>query len=135
MTDAADTALPVATGRQSGREVWRISRGHRLKLAAGSGAGSCQRRRGLCRPRSDRVPCGWCAGGHGRCRHRVVGVREDGGRRDPRAVGSAVTIVLAARAYHAILAELRERLVKHAMRLPQRIVERAGTGDLGLAFQ
>ncbi|MGO1627684.1 MAG: ABC transporter ATP-binding protein [Microbacterium sp.] len=46
------------------------------------------------------------------------------------AVGGAVTIVLAARSYHAILAELRERLVARAMALPQSLVERAGTGDL-----
>jgi ATP-binding cassette subfamily C protein len=46
------------------------------------------------------------------------------------AAGTAVTIVLATRVYHTILAELRERLVGRAMTLPQHLVERAGTGDL-----
>ncbi len=46
------------------------------------------------------------------------------------ATGTAVTIVLATRAYHAILAALREDLVGRALTLPQNEVERAGTGDL-----
>ncbi|MGB4780004.1 ABC transporter ATP-binding protein, partial [Microbacterium sp.] len=46
------------------------------------------------------------------------------------AVSGAAAIVLAARSYHAMLAELRERLVARAMTLPQSLVERAGTGDL-----
>jgi ATP-binding cassette subfamily C protein len=46
------------------------------------------------------------------------------------AAGTALTIVLGTRAYHAILATLRERLVERALTLPQHLVERAGTGDL-----
>jgi ATP-binding cassette subfamily C protein len=46
------------------------------------------------------------------------------------AAGTAVTIVLATRTYHTILATLRERLVERALRIPQQLVERAGTGDL-----
>lgn len=29
----AESALPVATGRVTGRELWRLSRGHRVRLA------------------------------------------------------------------------------------------------------
>ncbi|MGH8921027.1 MAG: ABC transporter transmembrane domain-containing protein, partial [Actinomycetes bacterium] len=46
------------------------------------------------------------------------------------AAGAAVTIVLATRVFHRILAGLRERLVERGLRLPQHVVERAGTGDL-----
>ncbi|MGO1791681.1 MAG: ABC transporter ATP-binding protein [Micrococcaceae bacterium] len=46
------------------------------------------------------------------------------------ATGTAVTIVLATRTYHSILADLREQLVARALTLPQREVERTGTGDL-----
>ena len=46
------------------------------------------------------------------------------------ACGTALTIVLAARAYHAMLAQLREELVAQGMALPQGLVEQAGTGDL-----
>ena len=47
------------------------------------------------------------------------------------AIGSALTIVLATRAYQTILADLRERLLARSMGgSPQGLVERAGTGDL-----
>lgn len=46
------------------------------------------------------------------------------------AAGTAITVVLAGQSYHAILAELRERLVERAMTVPQGVVERVGTGDL-----
>src|SRR5699024_6174772 len=46
------------------------------------------------------------------------------------AAGTALTMVLAARAYHAMLAQLREELVAQGMALPQGLVEQAGTGDL-----
>lgn len=39
------------------------------------------------------------------------------------AIGSAALV-------ETLLAELRERLVQHALRLPRRVVERVGTGDL-----
>jgi ATP-binding cassette subfamily C protein len=44
--------------------------------------------------------------------------------------GTAATTVLATRAYHTILAGLREQLVARALTMPQHRVERAGTGDL-----
>lgn len=34
VTDVANERLPIADGRQTWREVWRISHGHRLKLVA-----------------------------------------------------------------------------------------------------
>ena len=48
-------------------------------------------------------------------------------------VGAAATaagVVIAARLYDTVVAQLRERMVVHAFRLPQPVVEKAGSGDL-----
>lgn len=127
---ATPEALPVADDRHTWAQVWRISRGHRRTLLLVVVLGLVSAAVDLVPPAAigvlvDRVHQGtgevgtlawvvavmiWAA---------IVG-----------AAGSALTIVLAARTYHAMLAELRERLVERAMTLPQGIVERAGTGDL-----
>jgi ABC-type multidrug transport system fused ATPase/permease subunit len=123
-------ALPVASGPQTATQLWRLSRGHRLRLAAAGVLGIVSTGIDLIPP----VAIG----------HLVDRVRE--GTTDPRTVlaltavmalsailgaaGTSVTIVLATRVYHTVLAALRECLVDRAMTLPQHIVERAGTGDL-----
>lgn len=130
VTDVANERLPIADGRQTWREVWRISHGHRLKLVAVVFLGIVSAAAGLVAPAAighmvDRVQNGTAdiatvAGALGiMTAAAVLG-----------AVGTAITVVLAARSYHAMLAELREQLVERAMNLPQGVVENAGTGDL-----
>ena len=132
MTEAAPVpgTLPVASARATRREVWDTTRGHRFRFLLVAVFGIASAGTGLVFPATvgylvDRVQAGtgdattvlWALAVM--LAAAVVG-----------AVGGAVTIVLAARSYHAILAELRERLVARAMALPQSLVERAGTGDL-----
>lgn len=128
--DLVDQALPVADGRQTWREVRRISRGHRLTFVAVVVLGMASAAAGLVTP----VAIGYL----------VDGVQD--GTADDRtimralvvmvvaafagALGMAATVVLAARSYHAMLADLREKLVARAMSLPQGVVEEAGSGDL-----
>ncbi|KAB1643234.1 ABC transporter ATP-binding protein [Gulosibacter chungangensis] len=126
----SDTGLPIASGRTSMRFAWRLSRGHRAKLLLVAVLGIGSAAAGLVSP-------------------AVIGVLVDAvqsGTADGRlvlwslglmvaaavlgAIGTGVTVVLAARTYHAMLAQLREELVATAMHLPQGMVERAGTGDL-----
>lgn len=127
----AGTALPVATGRESLREVWRISgQGHRGRFLAVAVLGVGSAAAGLVSPVAigqlvDRVQAGTADVGTVLWMLAVMVAAALIG-----AVGSAVTIVLAARGYHAMLAELRERLMERAMHLPQGVVELAGTGDL-----
>lgn len=122
--------LPVASGRETAREVWRLSDGYRLRLAATGVLGLLSTGVDLSVPvligfLVDRVQAGTAdlstvlTATVAMALAAVVG-----------AAGTALTIVLATRVYHAILATLRERLVGHAMTLPQHLVEEAGTGDL-----
>lgn len=125
-----DDALPVAGGRETAREVWRRSRGHRLRLAAVGVLGIVSTIVDLIPPvvigfLVDRVRTGAADLGTVLTVTAVMTVSAVLG-----AAGTAVTIVRATRAYHAILAALREDLVGRALTLPQREVERAGTGDL-----
>jgi ATP-binding cassette subfamily C protein len=122
--------LPVATGRQTARELWRLSHGNRLRLLTLVVLGLAGTAINLIGP----VAIG------------ILIDRVEAGTADPRTVltvsaimaisavlgtvGTAATIVVATRLYHAILAGLRERLVARALTLPQHDVERAGTGDL-----
>ncbi|TDD58812.1 ABC transporter ATP-binding protein [Kribbella antibiotica] len=126
----ASAALPVASGRETAREVWRLSRGHRLRLAAVGVLGIVSTAVNVIPPLIigflvDRVRAGTADLGTvamvtvAMVLSAVLG-----------AAGTAVTIVLATRVYHTILAGLREQLVSRAMTLPQHLVERAGTGDL-----
>ena len=46
------------------------------------------------------------------------------------AAATAAGVVIAARLYEVVVAQLRERMVSHAFQLPQRVVEAAGSGDL-----
>ncbi|XVV14958.1 ABC transporter ATP-binding protein [Actinoplanes sp. CA-131856] len=124
------TGLPAAGGRETAREVWRLSRGHRLRLAATGVLGIVSTGAGLIPPVAigylvDRVRAGTAGAGTVLAVTAVMALAAVLG-----AVGTAVTIVLATRAYHTILAALRERLVGHALTLPQHVVEHAGTGDL-----
>lgn len=132
MTDmlTPGAGLPVATGRRSWAEVWRLTRGHRLRLAGVVVLGVASAAAGLVMPAVigqliDRVDEGtadmaallWAVG-------IMIGAAVLG------AVGAALTVVIAARTYHAILAQLREQLVERALTLPQTTIEQAGTGDL-----
>ncbi|SJM70744.1 ABC transporter ATP-binding protein [Gulosibacter sp. 10] len=122
--------LPVSEGRQTWREVWRTSRGHRLRLLLVVVLGIASAAAGLVAPAAigylvDRVHDGT---GDLSTLLRVVAAMIAAAIAG--AAGSALTTVLAARTYHAILARLRERLVERAMALPQHTIERAGTGDL-----
>lgn len=122
--------LPVAGGRETAREVWRHSRGYRIRLAAVGVLGIVSTGVDLIPPVAigvliDRVQVGTADLGTMLTATAVMALSAILG-----ATGTAVTIVLATRIYHTILAVLRERLVGRAMLLPQHLVERAGTGDL-----
>ncbi|WP_433826419.1 ABC transporter ATP-binding protein [Actinoplanes sp. CA-015351] len=127
---SADAGLPVAGGRETAAEVWRLSHGHRLQLAATGALGIVGTGIGLIPPVAignlvDHVQAGTADLRTVLALTAVMALSAILG-----AAGTAVTIVLATRVYHTILAALRERLVGRAMTLPQHIVERAGTGDL-----
>ncbi|MFD5568957.1 ABC transporter ATP-binding protein [Streptomyces cadmiisoli] len=133
MSVASDTtghALPVAGGRTTAREVRRLSRGHRLRLAVVGVVGIVSTAVDLIPPVAigylvDRVQAGTADLGTVLTVTAVMALSGVLG-----AAGTAVAIVLATRIYHTVLAALRERLVSRAMQLPQHLVERAGTGDL-----
>ncbi|MFI2115944.1 ABC transporter ATP-binding protein [Streptomyces rubiginosohelvolus] len=123
-------ALPVADGRATAGEVWRLSRGHRLRLAAVGLAGILSTAVDLIPPVAigylvDRVQAGTADLGTVLTVTGVMALSAVLG-----AVGTAVTIAHATRIYHTVLAALRERLVSRAMLLPRHLVECAGTGDL-----
>jgi ABC-type multidrug transport system fused ATPase/permease subunit len=130
MSAASEHSLPVAGGRETAGEVWRLSRGHRLRLAAVGALGIVSTGVNLIPPviigfLVDRVRAGTADLGTVLTVTAVMALSAVLG-----AAGTAVTIVLATRVYHTILAGLREQLVGRAMTLPQHLVERAGTGDL-----
>ncbi|MEV6281564.1 ABC transporter ATP-binding protein [Kribbella sp. NPDC051770] len=123
-------ALPVASGRDTAKEVWRLSHGHRLRLATVGALGIVSTGVNVIPPLIigflvDRVRAGTADVGTVLIVAAVMILSAVLG-----AAGTAVTIVLATRVYHTILAALREQLVARAMTLPQHLVERAGTGDL-----
>jgi ABC-type multidrug transport system fused ATPase/permease subunit len=129
-TAPSDAGLPVAGGRETAREVWRLSRGHRARLAAVGVLGIVSTAIDLIPPVAigyliDRVQAGTADLGAVLAVTAVMALSAVLG-----AAGTATTIVLATRVYHTILAALRERLVERGMTLPQHQVERAGTGDL-----
>ncbi|MFF9149521.1 ABC transporter ATP-binding protein [Streptomyces sp. NPDC014861] len=124
------SGLPVASGRETVGEVWRLSRGHRLRLVATGVLGVVSTAVDLIVPVAigslvDRVRDGSAELGTVLAITAVIVLSAALG-----AAGTALTIVLATRVYHSLLAALRERLVGRAMALPQHFVERAGTGDL-----
>lgn len=126
----AGDALPVAGGRETAAEMWRLSRGNRLRLAAVLVVGIVSTAADLIGPVAvgllvDRVRAGTAGLGTVLTVTAVLAVSAVLG-----AAGTAVTITLATRAYHDILAALREELIARALTLPQHRVERAGTGDL-----
>ncbi|MFD4668782.1 ABC transporter ATP-binding protein [Lentzea sp. NPDC058450] len=123
-------ALPVASGRETAREVWRLSRGHRRRLAAVAALGIVSTATDLIGPVAigllvDRVREGTADRGTVLTVTAVLAISAVLGT-----AGTAATIVFATRTFHTILAGLRERLVARALTLPQHRVERAGTGDL-----
>ncbi|HMR48988.1 MAG TPA: ABC transporter ATP-binding protein [Arachnia sp.] len=125
-----ERALPVAGARETAAEVWRLTRGYRLRLAALGALGVASTTVALLPPIAvgylvDRVRDGSAQLGTVSAVTAVMMASAVLG-----AIGTAATIVLATRTYHAILATLRERLVGRAMTLPQHLVESAGTGDL-----
>ncbi|MEU8404073.1 ABC transporter ATP-binding protein [Nonomuraea sp. NPDC048892] len=129
-SDAGLPGLPVASGRETVREVWRLSHGYRLQLAATGALGIVSTGVDLIVPVAigflvDRVQAGTADLATVLTVTVVMALSAILG-----AAGTALTIVLATRVYHSILATLREQLVGQAMALPQYLVERAGTGDL-----
>lgn len=123
-------ALPVATGRETAREVWRITRGHRERLVTVGLVGIAGAALDLIVPIAiglliDRVQDGSADRGAVLTLTALMAIAAILG-----AAGTAITIVLATRVYNSILAGLRERLVERGLTLPQNQVERAGTGDL-----
>ncbi|GAA4722044.1 ABC transporter transmembrane domain-containing protein [Nocardioides endophyticus] len=126
----SDAGLPVASGRETVREVWRLSHGHRLRLAVTGALGIVSTGVDLIAPAAigflvDRVQEGTADLATVLTVTAVMALSAVLG-----AAGTALTIVLATRVYHSVLAALREQLVGRAMTLPQHLVERAGTGDL-----
>lgn len=127
---ATEPGLPIATGRDIVRQVWRLGRGHRARIAALVVLGIASTAINLIPPivigtLVDRVRAGTAGLGTVVWVSVIMGVSAIVG-----AAGTAVTVVLAARLYHTVLAGLREQLVGRAMALPQHLVERAGAGDL-----
>lgn len=127
---AAEHGLPVATGRETAREVWRLSRGHRARLLPVVVLGIASTAVSLIPPvvigvLIDKVQDGTAELGTVLAIAVIMGTSAVVG-----SAGTAVTTVLATRIYQTILAALRERLVGRALALPQHLVERAGTGDL-----
>ncbi|WOC13484.1 ABC transporter ATP-binding protein [Gordonia sp. MP11Mi] len=128
--DAAETGrLPVATGGQTARAAWQALRGRRALLGVGLFSSAVGAAASLVTPAVlgrvvDDVSDGrtevsvWTYGGVIAAASIVM------------AVASAVGIVVASRVLERLLADLRERLVHTALRLPQQRVERSGTGDL-----
>lgn len=122
--------LPIASGRKTAREIWRLTHGYRLRLAVTGVLGIVSTGVDLIVPAAigllvDRVQASTADLATvltvtvAMLLSAVVG-----------AAGTALTIVLATRTYQTVLAVLRERLVGRAMTLPQHLVEIAGTGDL-----
>lgn len=129
-TTPSGVGLPLANGRQTASELWRLSHGHRIRLAATGAIGIVSTGIDLIPPVAigfliDRVQAGTADLRTVLTVTAVMALAAAVG-----AAGTALTIVLATRVYHSILATLRERLVGRAMTLPQHTVERAGTGDL-----
>jgi ATP-binding cassette subfamily C protein len=127
---APSNGLPVADGRTTWRAVAELSRGRRLTLLAVAVLGIASAAAGLVPPAVignlvDRVQNGsadLAAVAWGLALMVIAAFLG--------AAGTAITVVLASRTYHAMLAELRESLVEQALALPQGVVEKAGTGDL-----
>ncbi|MEU8756613.1 ABC transporter ATP-binding protein [Streptomyces chartreusis] len=129
-SDAGLPGLPVASGRETVREVWRLSSGYRFRLAATGVLGIVSTGVDLIVSVAigflvDRVQTGTADLATVLTVTAVMVLSAVLG-----AAGTALTIVLATRVYHSILAALREKLVGRAMMLPQHLVERVGTGDL-----
>ncbi|SFE47419.1 ATP-binding cassette, subfamily C [Actinacidiphila alni] len=129
-SDAGPPGLPVASGSETARELWRLSRGYRLRLAATGVLGIVSTGVDLIVSvvigfLVDRVQAGTADLTTVLTATAVMALSAVLG-----AAGTALTIVLATRVYHSILAALREQLVDDAMTLPQHLVERVGTGDL-----
>lgn len=122
--------LPIASGRDTVRELWRASRGHRARLLVVAVLGVASTAVSLLPPFAigilvDHVQASTATLGTVLTISGVMILAALLG-----AAGSAVTLVLAIRIYQTALAELRERLIGRALALPQHLVEQAGTGDL-----
>lgn len=130
MTSPVEAALPVATGRATAREVWRLTRGQQARLVPVVVLGIASTAVNLIPPivigiLIDKLQDGTAGTGTVVSISVVMAIAALVG-----AVGTAAATVAATRAYQAVLAALRERLVGDALALPQHQVERAGTGDL-----
>jgi ABC-type multidrug transport system fused ATPase/permease subunit len=127
---ATGTELPVATGRETAREVWRLSRGHRVLLVPVVVLGIASSAISLVPPFLIGLLVNEVQARTADLGTVLVVTAIMVASAVVGAAGTALTTVLATRLYQGILARLREQLVARALVLPQHLVERAGTGDL-----
>ncbi|MGO2193963.1 MAG: ABC transporter ATP-binding protein [Brachybacterium sp.] len=123
-------SLPLASTRQTWTELRRSSRGTRLMLGAAVIVGLLSATLGLVFPTALGYLVNLIDEGSADTGAVVSTTAIMVAAAGVGALGSALTVVLAMRAYQTILADLRERLVAQSMDIPQGVVERAGTGDL-----
>ncbi|MBN9792693.1 ABC transporter ATP-binding protein [Pseudonocardia sp. TMWB2A] len=129
-TTTVGSGLPVASGRATVRQISLLTTPHRMWVVAVVVLGLASAAVSLIPPVAvgaliDRVQAGTADLGTVLGTTAVMAVSAGVG-----VCGTAVTVVLATRIYHTVLAELREQLVERAMVLPQHRVEEAGAGDL-----
>lgn len=122
--------LPVADGARSWRELTRACRGHHLVLITAGLLGLLSAAFGLITPAVVGRLVDLIETGSASMCTVVVASTIMVVASIASVVGTALTTVLAARVYQSVLADLRERLAATALAVPQRSVERAGTGDL-----
>lgn len=130
ISQSGGPGLQVAPGREAAREVWRLSRGHRARLAAVVLLGITSTAISLIPPiligvLVDDVQAGTADRGTVMAITVIMAAAALVG-----SSGTATTTTLATRVYEAILARLREDLVGRGLALRQHLVEQAGTGDL-----
>lgn len=128
--ESTDHTLPIASGRETWRELRALSRGHRLTLLAVAVIGVSGAAFGLVTPIVLGALIDLAAAGDADLGTIISIAAIMVGGAVAGAIATGVTVVMAGRSYHTMLAELRERLVARGLRLGQGVVEQAGTGDL-----
>ncbi|MDF0531161.1 ABC transporter ATP-binding protein [Tsukamurella sp. 8F] len=130
MSGVAPVRLPVASGGETARGMRVLARGHRLAIAVVFVVGILGAASGLLIP----IAIGYLVDGlsSGDATVGTLGIAAAlmVGATVLNAVLAAISVRLAARTYHTLLAKLRETLFTRALGLRQHTVERAGTGDL-----
>lgn len=125
-----DAGLPVASGRETAGEVWRLCRGHRARLAVVVVLGIASTAISLIPPILIGVLVDDVQQGAAERRTVLVITAIMAVAAFVGSSGAAATTTLATRIYQTILAKLREDLVGRGLELRQHLVEQAGTGDL-----